>query len=69
MPGIFGKIEFFTVKKLLQTLNYRKIAIVELRIAVEQMSYNGNFFAATLFAKSKGLFEPHNSLKLSLTNI
>ena len=65
----FWKNQIFTIKKLLQTLNYRKIAIVELEIAVEQMSYNGNFFAAILFAKSKGLFEPHNSLKLSLTNI
>ena len=33
----------FTVKKLSQTLNYRKIVVVELRIAFEPMSYGGNF--------------------------
>ena len=30
----FWKNQIFTVKKLLQTLNYRKIAVIELRIAV-----------------------------------
>ena len=39
----FLKNRIFTVKKLLQTLNYCKITVAELRIAVEQMSYHSNF--------------------------
>ena len=37
------KNRIFAVKKLSQALNYSKIAVLELRIAVEQMSYDGIF--------------------------
>ena len=36
----FWKKQILTVKKLMQALNYHKITIVELRIAIEQMSYD-----------------------------
>ena len=36
------KNRIFAVKKLLQTLNYCKIAVVELRIAAKQIPYNSN---------------------------
>ena len=50
----FWKNQIFAVKKLLQALNYCKIAIIKLRIAIEQMSYSSIFLLLSYLPNQKG---------------